>query len=46
MELLKEYFMLPVTKAYTEDELTFYWSDEDYKGFLDELKEYEELEKY
>lgn len=25
---------------FTEEELTFYWSDEDYKEFLEELKEY------
>lgn len=26
---------------YTEEELTFYWSDEEYKEFLEELKEFE-----
>jgi len=25
---------------YTEDELTFYWSEDEYQEFLDELKEY------
>ena len=25
---------------FTEEELTFYWSDEEYKEFLEELKEY------
>lgn len=33
--------MYPVTKEYTEGELTFYWEDVDYKEFLKELKEYE-----
>lgn len=36
-----ESFMYPVTKQYTEEELTFYWEDADYKQFLEELKEYE-----
>ncbi|MGF7142751.1 4-methyl-5(b-hydroxyethyl)-thiazole monophosphate biosynthesis [Anaerotaenia torta] len=36
-----EAFMLPVTKEYTEDELTFYWEDNDYQEFLEELKEYQ-----
>ena len=26
---------------FTEEQLTFYWSDEDYKEFLEELKEYQ-----
>lgn len=26
---------------YTEEELTFFWSDEDYREFLEELKEYQ-----
>lgn len=36
-----ESFMYPVTKQYTEEELTFYWKDEDYKQFLEELQEYQ-----
>ena len=36
-----ESFMLPVTREYTEDELTFYWEDNDYQEFLDELKKYQ-----
>ena len=28
-------------QEYSEEELTFYWSDEDYKEFLEELKEFE-----
>lgn len=36
-----ESFMLPVTKEYTEEELTFYWDDNDYQEFLKELKEYQ-----
>lgn len=28
-------------EEFTEDQLTFYWSDEDYKEFLEELKEYQ-----
>ena len=35
-----ENFMSPVTKEYSEEELTFYWSDADYKEFLEELAEY------
>ena len=27
---------------YTEEELTFYWSEEDYREFLEELKEYQQ----
>ena len=34
-------FMNTTGCEYTEEELTFYWSDEDYKEFLEELKEYE-----
>ena len=26
---------------FTEEQLTFYWSDEDYKEFQEELKEYQ-----
>ena len=33
------------TDDFTEEELTFYWSDEDYKEFLDELKSYEQAVK-
>jgi 4-methyl-5(b-hydroxyethyl)-thiazole monophosphate biosynthesis len=36
-----EAFMLPVTREYTEDELTYYWTDNDYQVFLEELKEYQ-----
>jgi len=35
-------FMTPITKDYTEDELTFYWEESDYNEFTDELKEYED----
>ncbi len=33
-------FMRYTPEEFTEEELTFYWSDDDYKEFLDELKEY------
>ncbi len=33
-------FMRDKPEDYSEEELTFYWSDDDYKEFLDELKEY------
>ena len=33
-------FMSTVGCEYTEDELTFYWTDEEYKEFLEELKEF------
>lgn len=33
-----ENFMMPVDREYTEEELTFYWTDEDYKEFKEELK--------
>jgi 4-methyl-5(b-hydroxyethyl)-thiazole monophosphate biosynthesis len=36
-----ESFMLPVTREYSEDELTYYWEDNDYQEFLEELKEYQ-----
>lgn len=36
-----ESFMYPITKEYTEKELTFYWDDINYQEFLNELKEYE-----
>lgn len=35
-----ESFMLPITKEYTEDELTFNWEDKDYQEFLEELEKY------
>jgi|LSQX01.1.fsa_nt_gb 4-methyl-5(b-hydroxyethyl)-thiazole monophosphate biosynthesis len=34
-------FMLPVTREYTEDELTYYFEDNDYQEFLSELKKYQ-----
>ncbi len=34
-------FMDTSGQEFTEEELTFYWSDEDYKEFLEELKEFE-----
>lgn len=34
-------FMRDKPTDYTEEELTFYWSEEDYRGFLEELKEYQ-----
>lgn len=33
-------FMRDRPEEYTEEELTFYWSDDDYREFLEELKEY------
>ncbi len=33
-------FMRYTPEEFTEEELTFYWSDDDYKEFLEELKEY------
>lgn len=33
-----ESFMYPVTRQYTEEELSIYWEDADYKEFLEELK--------
>ena len=36
-----ETFMYPVTKKYSEEELTFYFEDADYKEFLQELQQYE-----
>lgn len=35
-------FMRDKPTDYTEEELTFYWSEEDYREFLDELKEYQQ----
>ena len=34
-------FMRDKPDDYTEEELTFYWSEEDYREFLEELKEYQ-----
>ena len=34
-------FIRDKPEDYTEEELTFYWSEEDYREFLDELKEYQ-----
>ena len=34
-------FMSTTNTQYTEEELTFYWAEEEYKEFLEELKEYE-----
>ena len=34
------HFMRDAPEEYTEEDLTFYWSDDDYKEFLEELKEY------
>lgn len=33
-------FMRDTPNEYTEEELTFYWSDKDYQEFLEELKSY------
>ena len=33
-------FMYRRTEDFTEEDLTFYWSEEDYNEFLEELKEY------
>lgn len=35
-----ENFMSPINKEYSEAELTFYWNEEDYKEFIDELAEF------
>ena len=35
-----EHFMDVSGEEYTQDELTFYWSEEDYQEFLQELKEF------
>ncbi len=35
-------FMRDTPEEYTEEELTFYWSDNEYQGFLEELKAYTE----
>ena len=34
-------FMRDKPEDYTEEELTFYWPEEDYREFLEELKEYQ-----
>ena len=31
-----------ILREQREEELTFYWSDEDYREFLEELKEYQQ----
>lgn len=36
-----EHFMRDRPEEYTENELTFYWSEEDYHEFLEELKAYQ-----
>ena len=36
-------FMSTTNSQYTEEELTFYWTDEEYNEFLEELKEFEVL---
>lgn len=36
-----EHFMDESGNEYTEEELTFYWTDEEYQEFLEELKEYD-----
>ena len=35
-------FMRDKPEDYTEEELTFYWSEEDFREFLEELKEYQQ----
>lgn len=35
------HFMDTSGQEYSEEELTFYWTDDDYKEFLEELKEYD-----
>ena len=37
-----KHFMAPVTREYSENELTFYWEEKDYQEFLSELKQYED----
>lgn len=39
-------FMRDNPAEYTEDELTFYWSEEEYEEFLEELKEYHEISTF
>lgn len=34
-------FMCDTPEEYSEEELTFYWAEEEYQEFLDELKEYQ-----
>lgn len=36
-----EHFMETAAREYSEEELTFYWTDEEYEEFLEELKEYD-----
>lgn len=38
-----KHFMDESGNEYTEEDLTFYWTDEEYSEFLEELKEYSEL---
>ena len=35
-----DHFMRNEPEDYTEKELTFYWEEEDYRAFLEELKTY------
>ena len=37
-------FMLDKPEGYSEAELAFYWSDEDYSEFLEELQSYQQGE--
>ena len=34
-------FMRAEPENYTEDDLTFYWTEDEYREFLEEWKEYE-----
>jgi 4-methyl-5(b-hydroxyethyl)-thiazole monophosphate biosynthesis len=36
-----ENFMRDKPEEYTEEELTFYWSEEEYQEFLEELKSFD-----
>lgn len=38
-----ESFMLPVTKEYTKEELTFYFENSDYQEFIKELEKYQNI---
>lgn len=40
-----EKLMWPVEGEYTEEELTFYWEEADYREFLQELEEYQKGQK-
>lgn len=35
-----ENFMLPAPQSGREEDFTYYWSDADYREFLEELREY------